>query len=110
MNKLRWRPEGNPRAACSAPTAAIELRITLRVVAHQHFAEGGVKGFDMRGEIFAVFEIEFFLPALFRGAGELMPCLRGIAKNGRAELLVDQNAGLGRDRLRLRAPTGNRRR
>ena len=48
---------------------AVQGPIALRVVAHQHLAKGRVKGFDVLGEILAVFEFELLLPALLGGAG-----------------------------------------
>ena len=52
-----------------------------------------MKGLDVFGEIRAVFEVELLLPALFGGTGCCKPLRRGIAEDGGAELLVNQNAG-----------------
>ena len=46
------------------------------------------------GEIFAVFEIEFVLSALFCRAGRGVALRGGIAENRGAELLVHQDSGL----------------
>ena len=70
----------------------IEGAVAFRVVANQHFAEGWPEGLDMPGEIFAVFEIEFVLPALLDAAGGRVVVCRRVAEDGGAELLVGQDA------------------
>src|SRR5215467_549039 len=52
-----------------------------------------MKSLDMFGEILAVFEVELLLPTLFSGACCRKPLLLGIAEDGGAELLVNQNTG-----------------
>mgnify|MGYP003694178497 CR=1 FL=1 len=47
----------------------------------------------MRGEVVAVLEIELRLPALLGGTRGHVPFGRGIAQDGGAELLVDEDAG-----------------
>ena len=71
----------------------IEVLIASRVVAHQHLAEGRVELFDVAGEVRAVLEIELVLAALLRRASGDKSLLAGVAENGRAELLIDQDAG-----------------
>ena len=47
----------------------------------------------MTGEVFAVLEIELVLAALLGGARRDIAVLCGVAQDGGAELLVDQDAG-----------------
>src|SRR5579872_6853409 len=72
---------------------AVQRLIAFRVIADQHFAEGGLEGFDMLAEFVAVFKIEFVLAALFGGAGGEITGRGGIAEDRRSELLIDENAG-----------------
>jgi hypothetical protein len=46
------------------------------------------------GKILAVLEVEFLLPTLFRGGAGNIATSRGIAQNGGAELLVDEDASV----------------
>jgi hypothetical protein len=46
------------------------------------------------GEVFAVLEVELLLAALLGGTRRDIALGRGVAKNGRSEPLVDQDAGL----------------
>src|SRR4029450_323551 len=66
----------------------------LRVIAHQHLAEGRMKSFDMFGKVLAVLEVEFVLTALLSGASNGVAVLLCLTKDGGAELLVDQDASL----------------
>ena len=74
--------------------ACVQRAVALRVVAHQHFAEGRIERFDVAREILAIFEIEFVLPAFLRRASGGDVLGGGVAQNGGAELLVHQDAGL----------------
>ena len=48
----------------------------------------------MLGELRAVLEVEFVLATLLRGTGSNQPLLPSVAQNGRAELLVHEDAGV----------------
>ena len=49
---------------------------------------------DVRGELLAVLEVKLFLPAFLGGTSGVESVCRGVAQDGGAELLVDQDAGL----------------
>ena len=74
---------------------AVERLVAFGIVADEDFAEGGLNLFDVGGEVVAVFEVEFVLAALLGGAGGGETLGGGVAKDGDAELLVDEDAGLG---------------
>jgi hypothetical protein len=46
------------------------------------------------GEVVAVLEVELLLPTLLDGAGGGVTAARGVAQDGGAELLVDQDAAV----------------
>src|SRR5262249_1190931 len=73
--------------------------LPLGVVTHQHLAEGRVHRLDVFGEVLAVLEIELVLAALLGRAGRDVAAAVGVAEDGGAELLIDQDA-----RLLLRHP------
>ena len=72
--------------------ALVERPVALGVVAHQDLAEGRIEGLDMAGEVLAVLEVELVLPAFLRRTGSNDELGPGIAQDGGAELLVDQDA------------------
>ena len=49
--------------------------------------------FDVAGKVRAILEVEFVLATLLRGAGGNESLLPGVAQNGRAELLIHEDAG-----------------
>ena len=53
-----------------------------------------MKGFNMRGEVLAVFEVEFLLAAFFRWTSGVEALAAGVAQDFRAELLIDQETGV----------------
>src|SRR5215831_7101181 len=52
-----------------------------------------MKGLDVRGKVFAILEVKLLLPAFLGRGGYGVPLCGSIAKNGGAELFVNQNAG-----------------
>src|SRR5947208_112613 len=83
---------GQPLQAIRLPP--VQGGIALRVVAHQHLAEGRADDFDVVGEVFAVLEVELLLPALLGGTHRDIAVRLGIAEDGRPELLVHEDARL----------------
>src|SRR2546427_12074258 len=83
---------GQPLQAIRLPP--VQGGIALRVVAHQHLAEGRADDFDVVGEVFAVLEVELLLPALLGGTRRDIAVRLGIAEDGRPELLVHEDASL----------------
>ena len=80
-----------PLQASRLPT--VQRLIALRVVAHQHLAEGWVEGLDVCGEALAVLEVELLLSTLLRGARRHVALRCRIAKDCGTELLVHQDTG-----------------
>ena len=52
------------QALQSRGLALVQRPVALRVVAHQHLAEGRVEGLDVAREILAILEVELVLAAL----------------------------------------------
>src|SRR5262252_2570244 len=83
---------GQTFQAGSLPT--VQSPIALGVMADQHLAESGIEGLDVFGEVIAVFELEFLLPALLDRGRERVTARGRVAKDGGPELLVHQDACL----------------
>jgi len=68
--------------------------IAFRFVADEHLAERGVELLDVLDEVIAVLEVELRLAALLGGARPFAKTVRRrVAKDGGAELLIDEDAG-----------------
>ena len=71
--------------------AAIEIGAAFRVVAHEDLGEGGVERLDVGAEVVAVLEVELVETALLDRHRQDAPVGLGLAGDGLAELLVDEN-------------------
>ena len=100
--------------------ALVHGRVTFRIVAYEHLAEGGRERGDMLGEVLAELEVELVLPALLHRYARDASARARVAQYGGAELLVNEDprlfarhaAGYGRreavvdDALGRRDPLG----
>ena len=66
MNILPWA-WSQSESRFSRPGLTLFEIVAFRVVADEHLAKGGLHGLDVLAEVFAVFEVELVLAALFRG-------------------------------------------
>jgi hypothetical protein len=77
--------------------AAVELRVAVGVVAHEHLGEVRVKRLDVLGEILPELEVELLLARALDGHRQREVLATRRARDVGAELLVDQQpAGLPR--------------
>jgi hypothetical protein len=72
----------------------VQRLLALRVVAHQHLAEGRLEHLDVLAELLAVLEVELVLAALLGRASREIALLGRVAQDRGAELLVHEDAGL----------------
>src|SRR5207302_1251852 len=84
----------------------VQRAVALRIVAHQDLAEGRVEGLDMAGEILTILKVELLLAALLRRTGGGGALGGRVAQDRGAELLVDEDAGLGGGRAAGQRPPG----
>ena len=80
----------------------VERGVAAGVVPHEHLAERRVDRLDVRGELRAVLEVELVLSALLRRSRGDVTAPGGVAQDGGAKLLVDQDG-----RSILRDPAGD---
>ena len=95
------QPFGQPREP--ARLAAVELRVAVGVVAHEHLGEVRVERLDVLGEVLAELEVELRLAGALDRHREREPVAARRAGDVGAELLVDQH-GHRRPAARRRRP------
>jgi hypothetical protein len=72
----------------------IQGSVPLGIVADQDFAECGIEGLDVFGELLTVLEVELVLATLFGGARGQVAVLRCIGQDGGTKLFVYKDARL----------------
>ena len=84
---------------------SVQRGVALGVVAHEHLGKGGIESCDVPGEVGTVFKLELVRAALFDGQSRDAATWARVTQDGRAELLVHQDAcGIERHTLGQRLP------